>query len=624
MEIQNIDEIKAKRAAEYDSYIEEHMAGEEFQGSDMCIECIATYREHYINGDLLGSDGVQASVFPPVCQGDLRKGDGDLTKAETDEELLFAMLHNPEVWAKEELGINLRSYQADSISCSSRFKTDRWGRRSGKSFSKVVDILRRMQIGYEDPNTGLIEKLKVLVLTPNQSQIDEIFLEIDNLIAKSKNLKFAVEKRRQNPQELRFTNGSRIIGYCTGGDTGASSDKIRGTGGHIIYLDEMDYIPDKHIEAVTIIVATAAGSQLWATTTPSGRRSKFWEICTNKRLRYKERHISATQSPEWNKETEQVIRLSYSQAGWDHEILAIFGVVEGGVFPTNKINGAIRPYHYGPIEDIKDYKTCIGVDWNGAKAGIPIILVGYNQKKNIYAVLDKVISQEEEFTQTAAMRDILVMYDKWKPDFIYMDAGFGQSQFETLRLEAGRRKDLKLLNCMKSIAMQSNFEVRDPINKKQIKKQAKALMVDICVQRAEADMFIFPEAENLKGQLMDQIREFVVERITSTGIPVYSQGEDHQLIAWMLAIFGITIEFSDISKITGTGIPAYTPIGIGFKGGIEEKKQPLNPAYDDLDTSHRTKAPQISKGFARTGGVLGRTISGTRTSHMKFKGRGNF
>jgi hypothetical protein len=127
MEFQDTSTVKQERAEIFDRYIENNMQDAAFQDSEMCMDCIAKYREHFIDGDLLNDDGSFSDIFPTVCKGDLRKGSGDITKAETEDEMLYAMLHNPELWFKHELGIELRSYQADSASCTSRFKVDRWG-----------------------------------------------------------------------------------------------------------------------------------------------------------------------------------------------------------------------------------------------------------------------------------------------------------------------------------------------------------------------------------------------------------------------------------------------------------------------------------------------------------------
>lgn len=1028
MQIGSREEVATKRAAEYDAYIEANYSSEQFSESEMCMNCIAEYREHYISGNLLDNDGKSRIIFPIKCSGDLRTGLGDITKAETEEDMIFAMLHNPVLWFKHELGVTLRPYQEDSASCTSRLKVDRWGRRVGKTFHKVGEMLRNMQIGYRDPKTGVTEPMRILVLTPYQSQVDEIFELIDNLIKGSKNLASAVDRRRKNPQELTFSNGARMIGYCTGGDGGASSDKIRGAGGHIIYLDEMDYIPDKHIESVAVIMATTAATQMWTTTTPTGERKKFYyycfpegtqitnsngltkniedvmqgdlvldaeggedvvvetfsriydgdihafkckgivtppttsehpfkikrnekvewieakdvvagdfiyvpnithspktleyfqprftdvenrrieiaqkkwitkdiaeeykitkptvayirkristfgllgsfddrirkahvramqeidsineevpngllrvlgyylaegnelktgryssglqftfhaketeyhnevlllikelfgikgklvavkenttcvfffsnwlgllfthlcgeyaagkrlhpylvgindrewletygfgdghikdngaihystisrdlanqtyqahlrlgdyasiretsktrtgniiyavdkdsgvrkkgfEIqekgvwlevlhtvkeyyegpvynfetqkthtyvagrvavhnCTDKRMRYKERHVTAMMSPEWTEETEEVLRLQYSQAGWDHEILAEWGLVEGGVFPTNKINAGIRPYEYGPIEDMSEFKTCIGVDWNGVKAGIPILLIGYSKKQNAYILLDKYISKSAEETQMTGVRDVIAMYDKWNPDYVYLDAGAGATNYELIRSEAKRRGDQKMIDCIKQVHMHSNYEIRDPITKVLVKKQAKALMVDLAVQRAECDMFIFPESENNKSQLLDQIREFVIERYTPTGMPVYSQGNEHQLIAWLLAVFGITIEFSDVAKVNGTGAIGYTPIGIG-RSVAAVQQDDYESIYEDLaPTNSRIDVKKVGvngfnldrehgSGLARSGDRMQkRTIGGRMIGFRSFGGRSKF
>jgi hypothetical protein len=77
-----------------------------------------------------------------------------------------------------------------------------------------------------------------------------------------------------------------------------------------------------------------------------------------------------------------------------------------------------------------------------------------------------------------------------------------------------------------------------------------------------------PESEDIKNGLVGQIRDYTVIRTTALGQPVYSDDNDHTLVAWMLSIFAATMEHSDISK--QSRIPR---VGIAGRFGEKEGKE---------------------------------------------------
>lgn len=318
---------------------------------------------------------------------------------------------------------------------------------TGKTHHKVGGFLQRMQKGRgtTEPDTAgktFVIPERVLVLAPFQAQVDEIFEKIDEMLIVSKTLSNCVEKRRRSPnQVLQFTNRSKVIGFCTGANQGTGGDKTRGQDSTLIYVDEADYVQDNDIESFIAIVSSRPDTELWFTSTPSGRHGKFWSFCMDKMMGFKERHICGTLSPSWNRTTERFLRRQYSKAGWDHEILAVFGDVEGGVFATAKLNQGLSDYDYNVTRKLEGAIHTIGVDWNGVETGIPIIVIAYYPDRNSYVTVDKYTSKEEDQTQTNAVKDIIKMFHKWGADAVYVDAGFGCLDANTLILtDRGMKK----------------------------------------------------------------------------------------------------------------------------------------------------------------------------------------
>jgi len=108
--------------------------------------------------------------------------------------------------------------------------------------------------------------------------------------------------------------------------------------------------------------------------------------------------------------------------------------------------------------------------------------------------------------------------------------------------------------------MGGNIEIRDPATKQKVKKPSKPFMVNNAVLQLEQDRIVLPMSEDTQvlvdstenqssgtGQgLVQQMRNFSIERVSSTGLPTYSQGEEHTLTAWMLSIVAFTLELSDV------------------------------------------------------------------------------
>lgn len=548
------------------------------------VSCTDLNAISYVNGEVsyIFDNGIK-EVFK------IKLDDGNELKCTSNHPLLWVDKDGGEwSWSTIDSGLSigdavmvLSSFKDKSYTCSQILSIESIGKENtydisipdyenfianniivhntGKTHHKVGGLLHRAVIGRGYDGDRFIPE-KILILAPFQAQIDEIFSKVDEMIQSSKSLKYSVLRRARSPNQiLVMSNGSKLSGFCIGSDEGSNSDKTRGQDATTIYLDETCIMMDKDIESVMAIMASRPDTALWATSTPDGRRGKFWGFCNMKELGFKETHITAMQSPAWNETTERILRKNYTRSAWESEILAIFGNVAGGVFPTDMLQSSLRNYDYGLELVSKESKIAMGIDWNSAENGIPIIVVSYDPHKNAYTVVDKYISQSKNFTQLTGVQDIIRMYNKWNPHAVYLDNGFGNSQFELLTkymMTIGKSEEARKF---KSITMHSKGFIRDPLTLKKVEKQNKALMIDLAVQRVENGMCFFPSFENQEKQLVDQLRNFRVERYTQNGIPVYSQGEDHQLIAWCLAMYAITMEFSDIAKIDDRVTINYLP-----------------------------------------------------------------
>lgn len=110
---------------------------------------------------------------------------------------------------------------------------------------------------------------------------------------------------------------------------------------------------------------------------------------------------------------------------------------------------------------------------------------------------------------------------------------------------------------LKPIVMKSNIEVRDPVTNKVEPKPVKHFMVNMAARNVEEHRVILPLSEDTQALSTDgkgvgivqQMREFLIEKYSSSGAPIYSQGYEHTLTAWMLALLGFTMEYSRVAKV---------------------------------------------------------------------------
>ena len=188
----------------------------------------------------------------------------------------------------------------------------------------------------------------------------------------------------------------------------------------------------------------------------------------------------------------------------------------------------------------------------------------------------------------------------YNPEFIYVDAGFGQTQVEMLKKYGKRTQGSKLYKKVVPYAMGSNIEIRDPVTQRKIKKPAKPFMVNNSVLQLEQDRIILPvsedtqilvesseEKESGRGQgLVQQMRNFSIERVSTTGLPTYSQNEEHTLTAWMLSLAAFSLEMSDLRGKLPFSPPVMTQslaMPVETAGQISKQGEVLANAARNID-----------------------------------------
>lgn len=440
---------------------------------------------------------------------------------------------------------------------------------------------------------------KIMIITPYQNQLTNIFNEMESLLKRNKDLCKSVTSGSndalyiKSPQyKMAFDNGAEIGGFISGvglrhdGNGGAS---MRGQSAHIIYLDEMDFIPEDVLEKVVkpILMSDIEGNtMLFATSTPSGKKGHFYKWCMES-PRFKEDYLPSSVLPQWNKIKYEMIGDATKEA-IEAEYMASFVDSNYGVFKASFIARSRKDYTYEDCNDSKWWKDhfavtsdqqvirCIGIDWN-KNAGTEFVVVTYIPHLNRYIVSEAINISAGEFSALRWQEELIRLNYKWRPDYIYADEGYGELIIENLHLlalELSQKKGAtlreqetaKIRERLKSFNFSKNLVLRNPVDGKEIIKYGKSFLVEMSKRvfedpgQGDNGILWIPEAEKV---LLKQLAHYVQLKLSSTtNKPVYGTDSpsigDHRLDAFMLAIGGIQIESGLFSpKRTANSIPTY-------------------------------------------------------------------
>ena len=532
----------------------------------ICKECLKrTKNDWYVkNGKVFSKDKTKSGWDTQICTmiHDEMKLSKGARRNMTPEDIEFVnLLHDPTKWADAEMDWKSRWYQDIMLKCTAFRKVSRCGRRVGKTEALCANMLHYAYT-YED--------IIILVIAPYKNQVGLIFDKLDSMLGNSHTLKGSINRNTKNPYRIQLHNKSKILGFTSGTRTGGKSVGIRGQDAHMILIDEADYLSESDFEVILAIQASRPDVKIWASSTPTGRRDMFWRFCTDQELGFKEFHFPSSVSPSWTPQVERLEKAQYSEHGYAHEFEAEFGDEAEGVFMNKYIDNSLSDYDMSKLKNNKHSIYTMGIDWNTSGNGTVIIITEWNTSLNggrgAFRLVRKSIITQEEFTQVRACEKIIEMNAEWDPAAIYVDQGFGHVQIEMLRKYGMENLHTGLVQRVKGIYFGDRIEIRDPVSKQKVKKHIKSFIVNLAVRRMEDGQIMLPESEDIKNGLVGQMRDYTVIRRTALGQPIYSDENEHSLIAWMLSIFAATMEFSDFTA--QNRIP-----NVGITGRFGEKQE---------------------------------------------------
>jgi hypothetical protein len=464
---------------------------------------------------------------------------------------------NPYAWADRYIDVGTpehrrmfspRWYQEQMVRCTAKRRAYRCGRRVGKTYSLALNILHRVLTN---------DNYKVLIVTPYEVQAEELVTQVREFLYRLDpdwgSYNDLVIKDVKSPNYLmQFTNRSRIRGFTTG-SSGAGS--VRGQSANLIVLDEVDYMGEKDFAAILAILADNPDTELWVASTPDGKKTLF---DLEKLAGYKKFHFPTFVLPHYNDNLDTDFKDQLTDVGYIQEIIAEFGASEMGVFQHFYIDKCVhqdmsQAQRDDVLKNRDKYIVILGCDWNDDRIGTRIVALAFDKLNKRFFVAEYETVSKDGWSQVEAVQRIIAMNRRYKFDHLYVDEGFGTSQIQFIKQYAldqfgtlpPDHPDIKLAELV-GINFSSKLEVRDVITGQEEKRDMKTYMVENAVRYLERQMFVFDE--DYDKDLMAQMGNYIIKSRSPTGRPTFTAEDarigDHDLDAFMLAVLGFSMEYS--------------------------------------------------------------------------------
>lgn len=516
---------------------------------NMCSNCQKEQIRKYGKITIKCSGPKDISVVDPEIVAQLNK--------EEIEEVKQAM--SPVYWAEKNIDVLQtdpnkrlyvnRWYQSMQLVCSASKKAIRCGRRSGKSYGLGIDIANRLV-----QNTNY----QILVVTPFLSQAKELTLVVKKILrslgATIGTWDELVERSVTSPyQEIQMRNGSTFKAFTAGND---NANAVRGQGAHLIIIDEADFLTQEAFDSITAILMDKPNTEIICTSTPMGE-GLLYKFSNSKD--YKEFHFPSFCIPHYNDDMDKEFRNSLSMMAYIQEIMAEFGLSDNSVFDTDLIN---QSRTIEPIRNLNDvihnrerYILSLGCDWNADKVGTRICIIAYDKVEKHVFIANLSNVRREGWTQVAAVEKIVELNRLYRPDYIYVDEGFGEANVQQLKLVAvngfGKipmdHPDLLLRN-VTAVNFASTLELKDVMTGEVRKKYFKNFIVETTKRALETRSLAF--GNSLADPIVEQMKNYIIKGRSSNGRETYEAKNheigDHDLDAFMIALAGLHLNENSI------------------------------------------------------------------------------
>lgn len=154
-------------------------------------------------------------------------------------------------------------------------------------------------------------------------------------------------------------------------------------------------------------------------------------------------------------------------------------------------------------------------------------------------------------------------------------------QIERLHIIGDQKPNTGLKNKVKGFQFKNVLEIMDPITKTVVREPMKPFMVNQLTIAFERDkIMLSPFDEVLHKQLID----YEIERVSQTGVPIYSSKDEHYVDALGLAYLAFVLEFKQLTNTVQAPVFSSkiitTPVQLGqarANAALRDISAPANP-----------------------------------------------
>lgn len=213
-------------------------------------------------------------------------------------------------------------------------------------------------------------------------------------------------------------------------------------------------------------------------------------------------------------------------------------------------------------------------------AGSSIIVLDYDIKMKKFIVIKRIEVPRGEYSLDNAVNMAIEVNDIYNPRWIFIDRGYGDYQLERLHIYGEQHPNTGLKNKVVGYQFKQLIDVPNPVKKIFTKEPLKPFMVNSLVKVFEEHRIILSPFDNT---LHKQLVDYVVDRITQSGLPVYTSKNEHFVDALGLAYLAMVLKFPEIagfikeiehgSKISVAPSPFYDTVDRDIRN-IEMIKDP--------------------------------------------------
>jgi len=558
-----------------------------------------------------------------LIQAAIETGNGDAIKIieEADDPVLWAESHlkHPDT-GESNFKVKRAFYELLRSPCKDR--AVRVGRQSGKTVHLCVDIL----------HTLCFKKNVVAMVFVTSIPLMNRMLKIISNLVRGTDIAMMLSMRQHNRNKdsvnipydhsLFVSNGNVVYFFAMNKDP----DKARGQYATHVYVDEADYMPDKAWPVITGILKGNPSIRLWASSTPSGETGSWFEkFCKKCRAEYTkdaaEFHIPSTLDENWDALEPRLRAVIHDEVTWKLEVLAEFVEPKGAVYKKEVIDAAFERWGmdgiFPSVESVREtseYRNAqkfLGVDWNTPQNGVRIVEVAYMWNKLLLTRNDKIAY--EEYTQLSAVKHIINLIEENKYAVVSVDAGYGATQIEMLKLELSTKgfDPERLINVVDSnlydtITLDYQTESGEVQHREYMKVRVKYRIVGLLGQYLETILALPPEEEQKIGL---EIRNFRRKSLSRDGGFIYSD-DSHSLSALQVCIHGYDKFVREVGLVRDNLIRsevASTPI---FSSFSERSNDPIDKPFYYKNFTSEVIANNRNL-FHRTRGLHGQRRSRT-------------